>query len=145
MNLPKFTIIIPTRERCDTLAAALKTCVTQDYDNLEIIVSDNFSQDDTFEVVHSYRDKRIRYINTGQRVGMSTNWEFALSHVENGYVTLIGDDDGLLPGAVPKIAEIISTSGSPTVFAWGRASTGGPTTHCPAAIIHSSFIQTIDY
>lgn len=121
MNSPKFTVIIPTRERCDTLSAALKTCVTQDYDNLEIIVSDNFSQDDTFQVVHSYRDKRIRYINTGRRVGMSTNWEFALSHVAEGYVTFIGDDDGLLPGAVPKIAEIIGTSGMPDVFAWGRA------------------------
>ena len=121
MNPPKFTIIIPTRERCDTLAAALKTCVTQDYDDLEIIVSDNLSQDDTFEVVRSYRDKRIRYLNTGQRVGMSTNWEFALSHVSEGYVTFIGDDDGLLPGAVPRIAETLDTSGMPSAFAWGRA------------------------
>ena len=121
MNLPKFTIIIPTRERCDTLVAALRTCVTQDYDNLEIIVSDNFSQDNTSAIVHSYQDKRIRYINTGQRVGMSTNWEFALSHVTEGYVTFIGDDDGFLPGAVLKIAETISGSGMPPAFAWGRA------------------------
>ncbi len=121
MNLPRFTIIIPTRERCDTLAAALKTCVTQDYGDLEIIVSDNFSQDETVEVVRSYRDKRIRYINTGQRVGMSTNWEFALSHVAEGYVTFIGDDDGLLPGAVSRIAETLGSSGMPPALAWGRA------------------------
>ena len=43
----KFTVIIPTRERAETLYYAIKTCVEQDYENLEIIVSDNASQDDT--------------------------------------------------------------------------------------------------
>ena len=61
----KFSVIIPTRERSDTLQSSLKTCVGQDYDNLEIIVSDNFSTDNTREVVESFDDPRIRYINTG--------------------------------------------------------------------------------
>ncbi len=74
----KFTVIIPTRERADTLYYSLKTCVTQDYDDLEILVSDNFSQDNTREVVESFKDPRIRYINTGKRVSMSDNWEFAV-------------------------------------------------------------------
>lgn len=103
----KFTVVIPTRERCDTLESALKTCSTQDYDNLEIIVSDNFSQDRTKEVVQSFRDDRIRYINTGKRLSMSGNWEFALSHVNGGYVMYIGDDDGLLPDAIKNINRII--------------------------------------
>ena len=59
----KFSVIIPTRERSDTLQSSLKTCVGQDYDNLEIIVSDNFSTDNTREVVESFDDPRIRYIN----------------------------------------------------------------------------------
>ncbi len=114
----KLTIVIPTRERCDTLQATLKTCVTQDYANLEIIVSDNFSQDNTREVVRSFDDNRIRYINTGKRVGMSTNWEFALSHVTDGYVTYIGDDDGFLPSAISKIEATIGKLGKIPTFAW---------------------------
>ena len=51
-----FTVIIPTRERSDTLQHALHTCVIQDYDNLEILISDNLSQDHTREVVESYKD-----------------------------------------------------------------------------------------
>jgi hypothetical protein len=51
-------------------------------------------------VVASFKDPRIRYVNTGKHLSMSHNWEFALSHVEKGYVTFVGDDDGLLPGAI---------------------------------------------
>lgn len=107
----KFTIIIPTRERASVLDAALRTALAQDYDNLEVIVSDNFSTDATREVVASHRDPRIRYINTGRRLSMSHNWEFALSHVEDGWVTMLGDDDGMLPGAIQKAREIADATG----------------------------------
>ncbi|MFH1442325.1 MAG: glycosyltransferase family 2 protein [Candidatus Omnitrophota bacterium] len=120
----KFTVIIPTRERCDVLHSSLKTCTTQEYDNLEIIVSDNFSQDKTKEVVESFKDNRIKYINTGKRVSMTNNWEFALSHVNDGYVAYLGDDDGLLPGALSEVNEIINKTGceavscKPAVYFW---------------------------
>ena len=103
----KFNVIIPTRERADTLHYCLKTVVAQDYDNLNIIVSDNLSQDDTEEVVRSFSDERIKYVKTASRVSMSHNWEFALSHVDQGYVTFIGDDDALLPGAIQQLADIL--------------------------------------
>lgn len=106
MKQNKFTIIVPTRERADTLYWCLKTLVAQDYENLEILVSDNFSQDNTKEVVDSFNDKRIRYINTGKRVDMSSNWEFALSHVNDGKVMFLGDDDGVLIGALKRINQL---------------------------------------
>jgi len=110
-----FTVVIPTRERCDTLEHALHTCVIQDYENLDIIVSDNFSQDRTREVVESFKDSRIRYVNTGKRVSMSDNWEFALSHINDGYVIYLGDDDGILPGAIESISRIVEETGTEAV------------------------------
>jgi glycosyltransferase involved in cell wall biosynthesis len=124
---PKFTVVIPTRERCDTLRAALRTCVTQDYDNLEILVSDNCSQDSTCEVVNSFHDPRVHYINTGRRLGMSQNWEFALSHVDEGYVTYLGDDDGLLPGALAEVSDLIIHHDCKAI-SWNSAGYGWP--HC---------------
>lgn len=103
----KFNVIIPTRERADTLLHSLRTVVAQQYANLNIIVSDNFSQDNTKEVVAGFRDPRIRYINTGKRVSMSHNWEFALGHVDDGWVMFIGDDDGLLPWAMETLNQEI--------------------------------------
>ncbi len=104
---PKITVIIPTRERCDVFTSALRTVVAQDYDNLEILVSDNFSTDDTHEIVECIADPRVRYLNTGKRLSMSGNWEFALSHVTGDWVTIIGDDDGLLPDALNRASEFI--------------------------------------
>ena len=110
MNEPKITVIIPTRERCDVLEKSLQTVTAQNYDNLEIIVSDNFSCDATEQIVRSADDTRVKYINTGQRVSMSHNWEFALSHVTEGWVTILGDDDGLFPASLNKVADIIQST-----------------------------------
>ncbi len=100
----KATIIIPTRSRAETLRYALLSCTDQDYDDLEIIVSNNCSDDDTEEVVHSVDDKRVRYLKTPKRISMRQNFEFALSHVSRGLVGFIGDDDGLMPGAIGRAA-----------------------------------------
>jgi len=111
----KFTVIIPTRERSDVLAASIQTVLAQDYENFEIIVSDNFSCDDTQNVVSSFESNKIKYINTGKRVGMTQNWEFALDSVTEGWVTIIGDDDGLLPGSLAKVDDIIRLTGTHAV------------------------------
>lgn len=102
-----FTVIIPTRERADTLEHALRTCTAQNYDNLQIIVCDNASKDHTRDVVIAANDPRIRYINPGRRLSMMENFEFAFSHASHGYVFSMGDDDGLARGAIIKADRII--------------------------------------
>lgn len=109
---PLVTVIIPTRERCDVLQSALRTATAQQYPNLRIVVSDNCSSDATAEVVRQANDRRITYVNTGRRVSMSHNWEFALSHVEDGWVTFMGDDDGLMPDGIARVAAIIAATGA---------------------------------
>jgi Glycosyl transferase family 2 len=103
----KFTVIIPTRSRPDTLKWALKSCVEQKYDDLEIIVCDNYSQDYTMDVVNSYKDSRIKYINPGRRLSMSDNWEFALEQATGDYINYIGDDDAILPRAFSRLDEVL--------------------------------------
>jgi Glycosyl transferase family 2 len=115
----KFTVIIPTRERSDTLRSAIKSCISQNYDNLEIIVSDNCSQDDTYDVINSYQDERIKYINPGKRLSMAGNWEFALSHASGDYVNYIGDDDAMLPRAFNNLNEILNELKC-QVFSWKK-------------------------
>ena len=112
---PKMTVIIPTRERADVFASALRTVVAQDYVNLEILVSDNYSGDATEEIARSTGDPRVRYVNTGRRLSMSHNWEFALSQVTDGWVTIVGDDDGLLPGSLQAVADLIQMTGTLSV------------------------------
>jgi len=117
----KFSVVIPTRERASTLGASIRTCVTQDYDNFEIIVSDNDSQDDTKEIVEAFRDQRIIYVNTGKRVAMSENWEFGLKQVSGDFVIFLGDDDALLPGALKELRDLIKKYGCAAI-SWHGAS-----------------------
>lgn len=105
-NKLKFTIVIPTRERSDTLIHTLKTVLSQDYDYFNVLISDNASNDNTKDLVLSFDDERLIYINTGKRISMSENWEFALNHINKGWITILGDDDGLLPGCLDRVNDI---------------------------------------
>lgn len=105
--MEKYTVIIPTRDRAETLGATLRTCLRQTYKNFEIIVSDNCSTDNTKEVVDCCGDARIRYINPGKRLSMSGNFEFALGHVTDGFVMFIGSDDGIMPNAIEYVDSIV--------------------------------------
>ena len=116
-----FNVIIPTRNRLETLRHSLKTVLKQDYENYKIIISDNFSTDGTRDFVESLDSKNIDYFNTGRSLSMSSNYEFAISKISEGFVILIGDDDGLLPSALQNINNIINTEktlaiSSATVF-----------------------------
>ena len=125
MNSPKLTVIIPTRERADTLFHTLRTVLEQEYENLEIIVSDNASIDNTRQVVSQFTDVRLRYINTGNRIGMSENWEFALSHVTGDFVMFLGDDDGLLPNSCADVASILKFTNAKALI-WNKPNYSWP-------------------
>ena len=106
---PKITVLIPTKDRIKYLIHTLKTCTTQDYENLEIIVSDDGSIDDTKKIVNELikTERRLKYITPQPLSGMLNNFEYALNKISSGYVLMLGGDDGLMPGAIKKLAEII--------------------------------------
>jgi hypothetical protein len=103
---PQITILVPTRERCDVLGPCLKTLTAQDYGRLRIVVSDNASQDGTRDLVMSIADKRVSYLRTPGRMGMSEHWEWALGQIRSDWIGIVGDDDGLVPTCISRVAEI---------------------------------------
>ena len=115
MSTPKLTVLIPTRDRCTTLASTLQSCLAQQHPNFHIIVSDNCSTDGTAEMVAGIRDKRLHYVRTPHRLSMTGNFEFSLSLVEDGYLMHLGDDDGLILDGASEVARIISATGADAV------------------------------
>jgi glycosyltransferase involved in cell wall biosynthesis len=126
MLTPSFTVIVPTRSRADTLLHTLRTCVAQQWDRLEILVSDNASDDNTADVVATLRDPRTRYVKTPRRLSMSHNWEFALDQVKDSWVLIVGDDDGLLPDALPRLARLLAEVKYPEIVCWRKGHYGWP-------------------
>ncbi|WP_316811428.1 glycosyltransferase family 2 protein [Pedobacter heparinus] len=118
---PLFTVIIPTKDRSDYMYHTLRTCSLQDYENLEIIVSDDGSTDNLKEIVEeaARKDPRIRYVSpgNGESVGMRDNFEFALDQVKPGYVLALGGDDALLPYGISRMWEILEATGQ-EILTW---------------------------
>src|SRR5437868_4590311 len=110
---PRFTVIIPTKDRARYLHHTLRTCAMQEYENLEVIVSDDGSTDDTREVVQeaARQDPRIRYVSPGGGVGMLENFEYALREVKPGYVIALGGDDGLMPHGIRGMRDLLRNTG----------------------------------
>jgi hypothetical protein len=116
----RLSVVIPARNRAGTLLYTLRTCVMQEFDDCEFIVSDNDSSPETRQVVESFGDKRIRYARTPGLLAMSDSWDFALAQASGEFVTYLGADDGLLPHALPEIDRILRMLNAP-VLRWESA------------------------
>jgi glycosyltransferase involved in cell wall biosynthesis len=98
MDLPKVSIMIPTYNRAHYLIDAIESSLAQDYPNLEVIVSDNASTDNTYSVVKKYfSDPRFKYYRNEKNIGLGQNWAKLLYEYSTGeYGELLPDDDYLL-------------------------------------------------
>ncbi len=107
---PRFSIVLPTRNRGHLLRQALQSALAQTYDDFEIVISNNDSSDDTEKVAQSFNDPRVRYFRTDETLPMSLNWEFALSHTHGEYVTYLCDDDAIVPSLLMRVAAVLDES-----------------------------------
>ena len=102
-----FNIIVPTKNRKETLRYTLQTISAQDYDNYKIIILDNNSSDGTQDFIKKYNNKKIIYENSNKELPMNENWERGLKFCTKGYVCVVGDDDGFFPSSFKKMNEFI--------------------------------------
>lgn len=94
MKLPLVTIAIPTYNRADNyLNQALAHASGQSYENIEILVSDNCSTDNTEDVVCSFSDPRLKYFRQKTNLGRQGNSNFLLSQAKGDYFQMFHDDD----------------------------------------------------
>ena len=130
------SLIIPTREGAETLAFTLATALDQTSQDYEVIVSDNASEDDTRVVVERCPDPRVRYFNTGRRLSMCDNYEFALERSVGEYVIYIGDDDAVMPDALDDLMARMRIAPEPLIYMWPLHVYDWPVGNQPARVAH---------
>ena len=94
--LPLVSIGIPTLNRAESyFREALESALNQDYANLEIIISDNCSDDGTEDLVEKFRreDNRIKYHRHKERISLNDNFNFCIKKASGKYFLLLHDDD----------------------------------------------------
>ncbi len=103
MSAPKMTIVIPTLNRAKLVGRAVASAVAQTCPDLEILVSDNGSRDNTMEVLETYAsDPRVRILHRGTTIPMHDHANFLLEQARGELYVGLSDDDWLEPDMAAK-------------------------------------------
>ncbi|MCB1109321.1 MAG: glycosyltransferase family 2 protein [Chlamydiia bacterium] len=121
----KVSILIPTRERAFYLPACLRTALAIPDPDIEVVIADNASTDNTAEVVATFDDPRIVYLPSDARVSMRENFNRALAASRGDYAIVIGDDDAILPGQFAHLRHLLDTH-QPDGISWFKFTYGWP-------------------
>ena len=95
MTAPLVSICVPTRNRAASLRESLKSICGQDYSPIEILISDNCSEDDTERVCRELmrQDSRIRYVRHDHNIGLHRNHNFCLDAGRGAFLCIFHDHD----------------------------------------------------
>jgi glycosyltransferase involved in cell wall biosynthesis len=106
MNLlnenPLVSVCIPCYNSANTIADTLNSIISQSYKNIEIIICDNCSTDDTVLIINSIPDYRIRFFINESNLGMVGNFERVLSYVKGEFVKVMCADDLITVDCIAK-------------------------------------------
>jgi glycosyltransferase involved in cell wall biosynthesis len=101
------TVGIPTFNRAHLLHRAIESVLAQTYPHFTLIVSDNASEDETAEVVHSFVDERVRYRPLDRNIGRVANTNRVIDLAPSEFIVLLGDDDQLCPDHLSRTVEVL--------------------------------------
>jgi hypothetical protein len=118
---PKFSILIPTRDRPELVRFALQSAKLQTWEDFEVIVSDNYVAKPARAAFDEFADARFRYVRPPQQVSMADNWEFASLQARGEHVTVLIDKTVLLPSTLRATAEVLAARPVDIVSWWNEA------------------------
>ena len=104
------TIAIPTYNRCAFLDRCLHSLrELKDYDDVEILVSNNASTDNTLAILEKFKDvfPALTIVSNKQNMGMDFNISQSFEKAKGEYVWVFGDDDYILPFKLKPLLNIV--------------------------------------
>lgn len=109
---PLVTIGLPVYNGAATLAAALSTLIRQEYPNIEIIISDNASTDETVSICEEFarKDTRIRIIKKQTNEGPVANFQTVLDAAAGEYFMWAADDDYWYPQFISRLLPVLQAN-----------------------------------
>lgn len=102
------SVCIPNLNNREYLPERLDSILNQTYQDFEVVIVDNYSDDGAWELFEDYakRDSRIR-ISQAPRNGMYANWNNTLHLARGEYVTVATSDDTMTPTFLEKMADAL--------------------------------------
>lgn len=103
MSSPLISVVLTTFNRCKLLPRAVNSVLSGTYSNFELIIVDDGSTDRTAEVVSQIKDHRIQFIEMRKNSGVLCARNRGFDAARGDYVTILDDDDELLPEALGNV------------------------------------------
>jgi glycosyltransferase involved in cell wall biosynthesis len=100
---------------------AIQSVLDQKYYDYELVVSVNHSRDETLHEIISLQDDHIKLLIPPSELSMSKHYEFILAHASGEWVTILGDDDALMPYFFLEADKLIENNPGPKLVSSQRA------------------------
>lgn len=119
------SIIVPIYNREEYIGRAIQSILQQTYDKYEIIVVDDGSTDNTYQVIQQITDDRIRYIRLEQNQGVGHARNVGIRESKYDYIAFLDSDDEWLPDKLQLQMEKLMESSERVGFVYCRTSGNG--------------------
>lgn len=104
---PTVSVIIPTYNRTSLLIEAVQSVLSQSYNDLECIIVDDGSEEDTASVIDQSIDPRIKYVEHNQNKGASAARNTGIEQAQGEFIAFLDDDDEWMPEKLEKQVELM--------------------------------------
>jgi glycosyltransferase involved in cell wall biosynthesis len=112
MEKPTVSVVIPTYNRAHLIRKSIQSIINQAYKDLEIIVVDDSSSDNTEEIVKSFKDERIRYIRHENNRGAPAARNTGIKAAKGEYIAFEDSDDEWLPQKLERQMKVFENAPS---------------------------------
>ncbi|MCI8782075.1 MAG: glycosyltransferase family 2 protein [Dorea sp.] len=106
------SVVIPSYNRCDRIMRAVQSVLSQTYLNLEVIIVDDGSNDNTDELVNSIDDDRVKYIKLHSNGGACHARNVGISESKGDYIAFQDSDDFWHPDKLEKQVKTLIKTGA---------------------------------
>ena len=99
----KVSIILPTYNGAKYIRRSIDSCLQQTYKNIELIIVDDGSIDETPRIIDSYKDNRIRYLRHDKNRGLPNALNTGFAEASGDYLTWTSDDNYYALNAIERM------------------------------------------
>ncbi len=97
MSSPLISVIVTSYNYAQYIGQTINSILSQTYDNLELIIADDHSTDNSLQVIKSFKDRRITLVSSEKNEGASRAYNKAYSLCRGKYMTSVDSDDYIAP------------------------------------------------
>ena len=111
------SVVIITKNRAQLLSDAIRSVLNQSYENFELLVVDDGSEDETEDTVKQFADLRIRYVKK-EASGIPKSRNIGVQMAKGEYIVIMDDDDLMMPDRIQEQLDCLSDGSSGSYGGW---------------------------